>query len=145
MMMDADKAVLDESYRNAQMGREAINMVIGKVEDDELALDLNRQACKFVQLEDKIRKEYQKAQAQPPEESLVEKTMLWGGIQMNTILNASTEHLADMMIQGNTKGITELMKVVKANKSAQKEYYELAQEIMDFEEKNIEKLKAYLR
>ena len=31
MMMEADKAVLDESYRNAQMGREAINMVIGKV------------------------------------------------------------------------------------------------------------------
>lgn len=145
MMMEADKAVLDESYRNAQMGREAINMVIGKVEDDELALDLNRQACKFVQLEDKIRKEYQKEQSQPPEESLMERTMLWGGIQMNTLLNASTEHLADMMIQGNTKGITELMKVVKANKGVQKEYYELAQEIMDFEEKNIEKLKAYLR
>lgn len=145
MMMEADKAVLDESYRNAQIGREAINMVIGKVEDDELALDLNRQACKFVQLEDKIRKEYQKEQSQPPEESLMERTMLWGGIQMNTLLNASTEHLADMMIQGNTKGITELMKVVKANKGVQKEYYELAQEIMDFEEKNIEKLKAYLR
>ena len=127
------------------MGREAINMVIGKVEDDELALDLNRQACKFVQLEDKIRKEYQKEQSQPPEESLMERTMLWGGIQMNTLLNASTEHLADMMIRGNTKGITELMKVVKANKGVQKEYYELAQEIMDFEEKNIEKLKAYLR
>lgn len=145
MMKEADRAVLDESYRNTLMGREAINMVIGKVEDDELALDLNRQACKFVQLEDKIRKEYQKAQAQPPEESLMERTMLWGGIQMNTLLNASTEHLADMMIQGNTKGITELMKVVKANKGVQREYYEMAQEIMDFEEKNIEKLKAYLR
>ncbi|MDE6960780.1 MAG: hypothetical protein K2P27_07960, partial [Lachnospiraceae bacterium] len=76
---------------------------------------------------------------------LVNRTMLWGGIQMNTLLNASTEHLADMMIQGNTKGITELMKVVKKNKSVQKEYYEMAQELMDFEEKNIEKLKAYLK
>ncbi len=37
------------------------------------------------------------------------------------------------------------MKVVKKNKSAQKEYYEMAQELMDFEEKNIEKLKAYLK
>ena len=64
---------------------------------------------------------------------------------MNTLLNASTEHLADLMIQGNTRGITDLMKVVKSNKSVQKEYYELAQELMDFEEKNIEKLKAYLK
>lgn len=144
-MTRADKAVLDESYRNAQMGRESINVIIGKVEDEELALDLNRQACRFVQLEEKIQKEYQKSGAMPPEESLMDRTMLWGGIQMNTLWNASTEHLADLMIQGNTRGITELMKVVKANKDVQKEYYEMAQELMDFEEKNIEKLKAYLR
>ena len=57
MLSGADRAVLDESFRNAQMGREAINAVIGKVEDDDLALDLNRQACKFVQLEEKLQKE----------------------------------------------------------------------------------------
>lgn len=145
MVTEADRAVFDESYKNTRMGREAINTIIGKVEDDELALDLNRQACKFVQLEEKIQKKYQKASETPPEDSLMNRTMLWGGIQMNTLLNASTEHIADMMIQGNTKGITELMKVVKKNKGVQKEYYELAQELMDFEEKNIEKLKAYLR
>ena len=145
MFTDADRAVLNESYRNARMGREAINVVIGKVEDDDLALDLNRQACKFVQMEEKMQKEYQKAREMPPEENIINKTTLWGGIQMNTLLNASTEHLADLMIQGNTRGITDLMKVVKANKSVQKEYYELAQELMDFEEKNIEKLKAYLK
>lgn len=144
-MTEADKAVLDESYKNARMGREAINVMIGKVDDDDLALDLNRQACKFVQLEEKMEKRYQKERVAPPEDKFMDKTMLWGGIQMNTLLNASTEHLADMMIQGNTKGITELMKVVKKNKSAQKEYCEMAEEIMDFEEKNIEKLKAYLR
>lgn len=145
MISEADRAVLDESYKNTRMGREAINVIIGKVEDDELALDLNRQACKFVQMEEKIQKEFQKAKANPPQDSLMNRTMLWGGIQMNTLLNASTEHLADMMIQGNTRGITDLMKTVKANKDVQKEYYEIAQEIMDFEEKNIEKLKAYLK
>ena len=145
MLTEADKAVLDESYKNTRMGREAINVIIGKVDDDDLALDLNRQACKFVQMEEKMEKQYRKEQVEPPQDKLMDRTMLWGGIQMNTLLNASTEHLADMMIQGNTKGITELMKVVKKNKSAQKEYYEMAQELMDFVEKNLEKLKAYLR
>lgn len=145
MMTEADRAVLDESYRNTRMGREAINVIIGKVEDDDLALDLNRQACKFIQLEEKLQKEYHKEKETPPEDSIMNRTRLWSGIQMNTLLNASTEHLADMMIQGNTRGITELMKTVKKNKSVQKEYYEMAQELMDFEEKNIEKLKAYLR
>lgn len=145
MLTTADRAVLEESYKNARTGRETINVIISKVEDEDLALDLNRQACRYVQLEEKIQKEYHKSCEKPPEESFIDKTMLWGGIQVNTLLNASTERLAELLIQGNTRGITDLMKVVKANKGVQKEYYEMAQEIMDFEEKNIEKLKAYLR
>ena len=71
--------------------------------------------------------------------------MRWTSIQANTLLNTSTEHVADLMIQGNAKGITDLMKAVKANRGARKEYCELAEEIMDFEEKNIERLKSYLK
>ena len=49
------------------------------------------------------------------------------------------------MIQVNTNGMTELMKTVKENRTAAREYCEIAKEIADFEEKNIEKLKAYLK
>lgn len=78
MFSDADRAVMKENYRNSRMGREAINVMISKVEDDDLALDLNRQACKFMQFEEKIQKEYMKAEEPLPEENLVGKTMLWG-------------------------------------------------------------------
>ena len=145
MLTKADRAVLDESIRHARMGREAINAIIGKVEDDELALDLNRQACRYAQLEEECRKKYKRERETPPEGSLTERTKLWGGIQVNTLLNASTEHLANMVMQENTKGIADLMKTVKANKSVQSEYYEMAQELMDFEERSIQKLQAYLR
>ena len=144
MMTEADRAVLGESYRNTRMGREAINVIIGKVEDDDLALDLNRQACRFVQMEEKIQKEYLKEKETPPEDRLMERTMLWSGIQMNTLLNASTEHLADMMIQGNTRGITELMKAKHNNKKSGSFANELSEELMDFEEENIERLKRFL-
>ena len=85
------------------------------------------------------------ANKQPEQESPVGKAMLWTSIQANTLLNTSTEHVADLMIQGNTRGITDLMKAVKANKGAKKEYCELAEELMDFEEKNIAQLKSYLK
>ena len=39
MFSDADRAVMKENYRNSRMGREAINVMISKVEDDDLALD----------------------------------------------------------------------------------------------------------
>ena len=52
--------------------------------------------------------------------------------------------MAELMMEGNAKGITDLMKTVKKNREAKREYCELAEELMDFEEKNIERLKSYL-
>ena len=145
MLSEADRAVLDESFQNTRMAGEAIHMVIGKVEDEDLALDLNRQACRFLQFKEKLQQMYAREHETPPRDHVVDKTMLWSGIQMNTLMDDSTEKLADMMIQGNTKGMTELMKTVKENRTAAREYCEIAKEIADFEEKNIEKLKAYLK
>ncbi len=144
MITGADRAVLTECYKNAHVGRDAINMMISKVEDEDLALDLNRQACRFLRFEEQVEREFAKEKEEMPQSSVLDRTKLWGGIQMNTLLNASTPHLADMLIRGNAMGITDLMKAVKANSGAQREYCEMAREIMDFEEKNMEKLRAYL-
>ena len=144
MLTTADLAVLNEAYRNTKAGLEAINTVISKVYDEDLALDLNRQAVRFLTLEDKVTDKIREGSRRPEQASPVGKAVRWTSMQASTLLNASTEHLADLMIQGNAKGITDLMKAVKANTGAKKEYCELAEEIMDFEERNIERLKSYL-
>lgn len=145
MLTSADLAVLNETYRSSKRAAEAINTVISKVEDEDLALDLNRQAVRFLAFEDKVAEKIREANRRPEPASTMEKAARWTSIQANTILNTSTEHLAELMIQGNTRGITDLMKAVKANKGARKEYCELAEELMDFEEKNISRLKTYLK
>ena len=145
MLTTADLALLNEAYRNTKMGLEAINTVISKVYDEDLALDLNRQAVRFMSLEDKVTDKIREASRRPAAASPVGKAVRWTSIQANTLLNTSAEHVAELMIKGNAKGITDLMKAVKANRGARKEYCELAEEIMDFEEKNIERLKSYLK
>ena len=77
-------------------------------------------------------------------DSSLQKAMLWGAVQANTMLNISTNHVADMMIQGNTRGIAELIKVKHNNKKMGSFANELAEELMDFEEENIERLKRFL-
>lgn len=145
MLTSADFAVLNEAYRNSKRAVESINTVISKVEDEDLALDLNRQAVRFLSFEDKITEKIREANRQPEAASMMEKARNWTSMQASTVLNTSTEHLAELMIQDNTRGITDLMKAVKANKGARKEYCELAEELMDFEEKNIHRLKSYLK
>lgn len=144
MLTEKDRAVLNEAYRSCTMGTEAVNTMVGKVTDERLALDLNRQGCRYSSLTGKVTEKLAKEQESPKSENS-QKAMLWAGIQLNTLTDASTEHVAELMIRGNTMAITDMMKVMKANKGAKKEYCELAEEIMDFEEKNIETLKHYLK
>ena len=144
MLTNADLAVLNEAYRSSRKGVETINTVISKVYDDDLALDLNRQAVHFLAFEDKAAEEIRKASERPEGALAVEKAASWTALQAGTLLNTSTGHVAELMIEGNAKGITDLMKAVKKNQEAKREYCELAEELMDFEEKNIECLKNYL-
>lgn len=144
MLTENDRAVLDEAYRSCTMGNEAINAIVGKVTDEKLALDLNRQACRYSSLTGKVT-EKMAGEKETPKCQKPQKAVLWAEMQMNTLADTSTEHVAELMIRTNTMAITEMMKTLKANKGAKKEYCELADEIMDFEEKNIETLKCYLK
>ena len=144
MISNEEVSVLRESGYNARMALEAIDTVLNKVYDEELSYELNCQANKFRELERKIMRTMKREGISPREQSRLERAMRWSAIQANTLLNTSTGHVADLMIQGNTRGITDLMKVVHNNKAKGSYATELARELMDFEEKNIEKLKSYL-
>ena len=144
MLTGEDLAVLNEAYRNSKMGVETINAIISKVYDEDLALDLNRQAVRFLSFEDKATEKIRKANERPETESPVGKAMLWTSIQANTLLNTSTEHIAEMMIKGSNNGILEMEKVLKHNENAGERPTALAKQLIDFEESNIKRLKDYL-
>ena len=135
--------VLKETRRNASMAVNAIDALMGKVYNQEFAYELASQKNRFQEFE-------RKAEAGlwqhglMARKAILDKAMLWGAIQANTMLNISTPHVADMMIQGNTRGIAELMKVKHNNKNTGGFANELAEELMDFEEENIERLKRFL-
>ena len=135
--------VLRETQRNASRAVKAIDALMGKVYNQEFAYELTSERNRFRDFE-------RKAEAGlwehglVPKDSGLERAMLWGAVQANTMLNISTNHVADMMIQGNTRGIADLIKVKHNNKKMGSFANELAEELMDFEEENIERLKRFL-
>ena len=125
--------VLKETRKNASMAVQAIDALMGKVYNQEFAYELTSQRNRFRDFERKAEAglwEY----GLLPRDSGLQKAMLWGAIQANTMLNISTDHVADMVIQGNTRGIADLLKVKHNNKNVGSYANELAEELMDFEE-----------
>ena len=70
--------------------------------------------------------------------------MLKGGNQMNTLANCSTSKIAELMIQGSSRGITSMWKSINHHQNSGNASMEVARELVDFEEKSIGRLKKFL-
>ena len=70
--------------------------------------------------------------------------MLKMGINSRTLLNTSTSHIAELMIKGSNMGVIEMEKILNQNEEAGEKPVALAKQLLDFEAKNVERLKKYL-
>jgi translation initiation factor 2B subunit (eIF-2B alpha/beta/delta family) len=68
------------------------------------------------------------------------------GVALNTMIDSTTSHIAEMMIQGSNMGITDMTKLLNDHTAhgTAKKAAELAREVIAFEEENLERLKKYL-
>lgn len=143
-MKHDDAKILQEIQRNTEMGMTAIDTILDKIGDDEFSLQLSRQSLRYSEIHNKALDQILENEGDVYHGSQITDLMLKGSIHANTVLNVSREHLAEMLIQGSNRGITSMWKAMKHNRLASDEAVELAQELVDFEEKNIERLKEYL-
>ena len=138
-----EKEVLREIYKNSSMAVESIEAILSKVYDEDLAYDLNKQLHKFKDIALKSETRLNEMGQKPIHDDLIGKAMLWASIQMNTLMNISTSHIADLLIKGNKRGVGDMLKSSKKNKDCGAYATELANELVDFEVENIERLKGY--
>ncbi len=143
-MTREERNVLREVQKGAQMGLTAIQTVGDKVYDERMLLDLNRQAVKYTEYKNRARDMLEEAGEKAAASKPIGTGMLKTGIHMNTIMNKSTSHVAGLVIQESNRGITDICRAVNHNSSASSYVMEIAQELIDFEEKSIKRLKQYL-
>lgn len=143
-MKRSDKQVLKEIQKAAKRSLNTIHTISEKVYDDALALDLNRQALKYTEIENKTSKYLLSHKEKPYSPKAMDKVKTFCEVQAGTLLNTSTGHIAEMMILGNSKGMIQMYKTLSRNEDAGQYAMEMAKEFVDFEEKNIERLREYL-
>ncbi len=143
-MKSDDAKVLREVQRNTKMAMKAIDTITDRVYDDDLSMHITRESMKYAELYNKATDRLLNGRAASYRENGIQDMMLKGGVRANTMLNTSTSHIAGLLIQGSNRGLTSMWKAINHNENAGNVSMEIAKELMDFEEKNIEKLKQYL-
>lgn len=143
-MKSDDAVVLREVQKNAEMGRKAIETILPKIQEGAFSYWLNGQELGYSQIRDRAKGELLRGHAEGYYPSAISEMMLKGGIHANTLLNTSISHVAQMMIQGGSRGIADIWKTLNRHVDAGESSMQLAEELLNFEQKSIEELKKYL-
>ncbi len=143
-MKSDDIKVLHEVQKNAKMAMKAIDTISEKIYDDGLSMQVTRESMKYSDIYNKATGRLLEAKTAPYKESGFSDIMIKNAVRTNTMFNTSTSHIAELLIQGSNRGLTSMWKAINHNENAGNVSMEIAKELMDFEEKNIERLKQYL-
>ncbi|MCI9177162.1 MAG: hypothetical protein HFJ28_00905 [Clostridia bacterium] len=70
--------------------------------------------------------------------------MTWTGVQMNTMIDKSNSHIAELMTQGNLMGIIEAQKLLNHSPEMEQETKNILNDFITMQNNNIEKMKQFL-
>lgn len=133
-------------YKNVRMGSDLTLTLMPKVKNEKLKAEMSEQLAEYEQFAAKSKTLIKKKGEEAKEESPVSKWMAKMGITMNTLADSTSSHIAEMMIQGSTMNITDLLRKIHESEDecGGCDEISLARDIVKFEEKNIEKMKIFL-
>jgi len=135
---------LNEISKGSSMGMDAISFIIEKVDDEKLEKLLKDQYVSYKKIQETIEEIYPKYDdGSPKTTNMKNKVMTDYMIEMKTIKDSSTSHLAEILIQGTNMGIIEGRRILN-KKKLNEEVYNLIAKYVSMQEKYLSSLKDYL-
>ena len=142
--MDPNREFLSEIARNARMGKEASVLLLDKVEDEQMRKEITQRKAEYSDLEQRADNLLSDSGTQPKPLPAKSKVGLWMGMQMETLADKSTSHIAEIMMQGSNMAVIELTKDKKKFSGANQETMEWADAFLAMEEGGIQRMKEFL-
>lgn len=142
--MKDDEKILKEIHKNAQVGKGTLERVLSSIGEIDIRDDLKRQLKGYDGFCDKSKQMLENEGEQVNTSDTLQNLSMGIGVKMNLMIDDSSSHVAQMVIEGSNMGIIDLTKALNDSKSIAKPYKELAEGLIQFEQNNIESLKKYL-
>lgn len=143
-MKSRNEEFLTKIYQNARMGCDSISYVSEKSQDEKMKESLLKQHEQYHEIAQSATELLNDKGEPAKEKNPVSKAMLWGGVQMNTIADKSSDHIAEMMIQGSMMGVIDMSRNLKRFNDTDSSVKKLGEKLIEVEEKNIQNMKDFL-
>lgn len=136
--------ILNEIAKATKMGLSNITFVSDKITDEIMKEELSTQYADYGKILDKVNTQFEKYGEIPDSAPLGATIMGWTGVQMNTMIDKSNSHIADLMMQGNLMGIIESQKLLNHNPEMDETVKDTLNEFITLQNNHINKMKQFL-
>ena len=143
--MNQNAELLNFIYQNSQMGVSTISQLL-KIAKDDAAFKSQLQT-QFEEYNEVHEEAKQKLNANGYDEkgiTALEKLKTYLMINMQTLTDKSSSHIAEMLIIGSNMGVLDAVKNLKKYPAAEIDIRELMQKLVKIEENNVQQLKKLL-
>lgn len=142
--MNGNAELLNFIYQNSQMGVETLNQLIGIVEDGNFKQHLKSQYDEYKVIHEASRALLNKNAYDEKGLGALEKVRTYLMINMQTLTDKTSSHVAEMLIVGSNMGVINAVKNLKKYSNAESDIVSLMERLLRFEENNIQQLKEFL-
>ena len=142
--MDKNIEFLNYIYQNSKMGEVSITEFLKILTNDKMREVLKNQLNEYRKVIYDCDSKLQELNKETKGLSAWTKISTYIMLKMNTMTDKSGTHIAEMMIQGSTMGIIDITKKLSEYDSCMEDIKNIALELKNVEQKNVDELKQFI-
>ena len=142
--MEQSEKLLQSIVENARMGASACDMLLKKADEAEIREEIMLEKQQYSAIARDAEQRMYEMGIEPKPEGMMQRMGMWMGMEMNTLTDKSPSHMADMLIQGATMGVVEMVKARNSNPDANAQAQGIASHFITAQQESIERLKGFL-
>ena len=139
--------LLKDIYQNVRMSADSLLDLLPHVQDEKLKSDLTVQISVYEAFSSRAVKEMENISVSPTEPNPLTRFSAKMGTFWHTLKDPSSPHIAQMVLEGTTMGVGELLRALRDGENAgvSENILTLARDVCSYEERIAEEIKAYLK
>lgn len=142
--MNGNAELLNFIYQNSQMGVETIDKLKEIAEDEAFKQQLEAQFNEYRNIHYAAKQKLNENGYDEKGIGAFEKIRTYLMLNMQTLTNKSTPHIAEMLIIGSNMGVIDAIKNLREYEGVEADITGLMERLLKFEEDNIHQLKTFL-
>ncbi len=139
--------LFNDLYKNAHTALQSIANLMPELDDEKNKIkeELKEEYERYEKFMSELSHYMRDLKIERKDIGPMKKAMMWSAIKMNTAVDTSDTHVADMMLKGTLNGITDITTMLNGTDGdIPEDVAKYAKELLSVEEENEKRLKKFL-